>query len=292
MAPDSPSAPANTDAPASRRDRWFYRHPLPIRITHWVNVVALTILLMSGLQIFNAHPSLYWGNKSLFDQPILAMNAMRTETGELRGVTVIFDHSFDTTGVFGASENASGELVARGFPAWATLPSARWLAMGRHWHFFFAWVFVINGLVYLLYSIFSRHLSRDLVPGRTELGGIGHSIRNHLLFRFPRGEAARHYNVLQKISYVVVVLVLLPLMLLAGLMMSPWFDAGYTPLLSLFDGRQSARTVHFIVAFLLVAFVLIHVFMVIVSGLWNNLRSMVTGRYRIPGSEGSHDAQA
>ncbi|MDN5869550.1 MAG: cytochrome b/b6 domain-containing protein [Nitrococcus sp.] len=187
----SPSAPANSEAPASRRGHWFYRHPLQIRITHWVNVVALVILLMSGLQIFNLQPASLAGSGAGAQRP----------------------------------------------------------ARNRAFHL------------------------------------------ESLQLRFPKGEAAKHYNVLQKISYVIVVLALLPLMLLAGLLMSPWFHTGYTPLLTLFDGRQSARTIHFIVAFLLVAFMLIHVFMVIVSGLWNNVRSMITGRYRIPESGESHDAQ-
>jgi thiosulfate reductase cytochrome b subunit len=75
--------------------------------------------------------------------------------------------------------------------------------------------------------------------------------------------------------------VLLPMMLLTGLTMSPGFNAVAPILLDLFGGRQSARTLHFISAFLIVAFVFVHLAMVVLSGLINNVRSMITGQYEI-----------
>ena len=153
--------------------------------------------------------------------------------------------------------------------------------MGRRWHFFFAWVFVINGLCYLAYSIAGRHLSRDLAPTSADLRSIGASIVDHLRFKHPTGEAAKRYNVLQKLAYLIVIFILLPLIVLMGMAMSPWLDSLWPGWVDIFGGRQSARTIHFIVAWLLVAFVLVHVFEVIVSGLWNHLRSMITGRFRI-----------
>jgi len=122
---------------------------------------------------------------------------------------------------------------------------------------------------------------RDLVPTREELRNIGRSFVDHLKFKHPTGEAAKRYNVLQKFAYLIVIFVLLPLVVLMGLAMSPRLDAVLTGWVDLFGGRQSARTIHFIVAWLLVAFVLIHVFEVIITGLWNNLRSMITGNYRV-----------
>ena len=102
-----------------------------------------------------------------------------------------------------------------------------------------------------------------------------------MLFRHPTGEAAKRYNVLQKIAYLVVIFVLVPLVVLMGLGMSPWANTIVPGWVDLFGGRQSARTIHFIAAWLIVAFVLIHVFEVIVAGFWNHLRSMITGRYRV-----------
>jgi len=261
----------------------YYRHTLPVRIMHWINVAALTILLMSGLGIFNAHPALYWGKSSYTGAPpLLEMRAV--DRGDLgyKGVTKLLGHEYDTTGVFGLSKQADGRLAARGFPWWATIPDNQWLSLARSWHFFFAWVLLLNGLLYVAYSAATRHLSRDLAPDRNDWRSFGRSIVDHLKFRHPTGEAAKRYNVLQKLAYLTVVFVLVPLVILMGIAMSPWMNTVAPGWVDFFGGRQSARTIHFIAAWLLVAFVLIHVFEVIVSGLWNHLRSMITGRYRIP----------
>src|SRR3954468_21170997 len=161
--------PPSTASPAARNGYLYYRHALPVRIMHWINVIALTILLMSGLNIFNAHPALYWGKSSYTGAPpILEMEAKDAGAGQLAGFTRVFGHEFDTTGVLGASKGMDGKLMAQGFPSWATLPDYRWLSMARSWHFFFAWLFVINLSVYIIYGIASRHLSRDLTPTRND----------------------------------------------------------------------------------------------------------------------------
>jgi len=272
-------------ATAAARERprkvLVHRHAAATRLTHWVNVLALAFLLMSGLQIFNAHPALYWGAKSVFAHPWLAMDAA-DKAGQPIGVTTLAGHRFETTGLFGWS-GKPGMGEPRGFPAWATVPSYRDLADGRRWHFFFAWLFVLNGLAYLILSLINRHLQRDLWPKRWQLrpAHVWHEIVTHAQLKFPKGEAARTYNILQKLSYLAVILVLLPLMLATGLTMSPGFNAAAPWLLDLFGGRQSARSIHFISAALIVLFVVVHLIMVVASGTWNNIRSMITGRYAI-----------
>lgn len=268
---------SSSPPPDTRR---FYRHRLPVRLMHWINVISITILLMSGLNIFNAHPALYWGKDSNFASPWLAIKAKDTATGPA-GVTQIAGHEWQTTGVLGLSE-VNGQIKARAFPSWATVPGPQWLAVARNWHFFFAWLFAINGIAYLLYTLFSRHLVRDLLPTRDELRGIGRSIRQHLLFRHPTGEAAKRYNVLQNLAYLVVIFVLLPLIVFAGLAMSPRLDAAYAGWVDLFGGRQSARSLHFLAAAGLLLFTLVHLFEVVVAGVWNELRSMITGWYTVP----------
>jgi thiosulfate reductase cytochrome b subunit len=240
--------------------------------------------LMSGLQIFNAHPALYLGEKSEFANPILAMGTVDVG-GEPKGVTTIFGYAIPTHGLFGLSGDADSGYESRGFPWWATLPGYRNLAMGRRWHFFFAWLFLFNGLAYLLWSLGSGHLRRDLAPSRQDLAHIGASIREHARLKFPKGEEAKRYNVLQKLAYLAVAIVLLPLMLLTGLGMSPGMDAAFPALLDVLGGRQTARTIHFISATAIVLFVVVHLVMVVLSGLWNNLRSMITGRYKIEPAE-------
>jgi len=260
----------------------YVRHSVPVRVMHWINVLALAVLLMSGLQIFNAHPALYWGKSSYSGRaPVLEMRAQRAADGHPVGITEVLGHTFRTTGVFGLSTDAEGGLAQRGFPSWLTLPSNQWLAMARRWHFFFEWIFVLNGLAYVIYSLWSRHLLNDLVPSRSDWRSVGRSLLDHLLLRHPVGEQAKHYNVLQKITYLSVICGLLPFIVLMGLGLSPRADALWPGWVDVFGGRQSVRTLHFGAALLVVLFVAIHVFEVLISGVWNNLRSMLTGRYEI-----------
>jgi thiosulfate reductase cytochrome b subunit len=248
---------------------------------HWVNVVCLFALLMSGLQIFNAHPALYWGHASDFSAPALSLTGRPGPDGELRGEAQIGGHRFDTTGVLGVSQNMYGDPARRGFPMWSTIPGPRNLAEGRRWHFFFGWLFVINGLAYLLWSWRAKHLSHDLTPTRGEWRGIGKSLWDHMRFRHPTGIDAARYNVLQKLAYLLVIFVLASGIVLMGIAMSPHMNSVLGWMVDLVGGRQSARTLHFIIAFSFLAFIAVHVFMVLVSGPVNQMRSMITGRYRI-----------
>jgi thiosulfate reductase cytochrome b subunit len=267
----------------------FRRHSLWVRVCHWINALCLAVLLMSGLNIFNAHPALYWGSNSDFDHPSLMLGAMQNNGGEITsGVTSIGAHQFDTTGVLGASK-VDGQLASRGFPSWATLPGPNWLAMARQWHFAFAWLLVFNALLFFAYGVWSRHFARDLAPTKSDIAHLLREIADHARLKFPHGETARHYNALQKLAYCLVIFVLGPLIVLTGLTMSPTMDAAFPILPWMFGGRQSARTIHFICAFSFFGFFLMHLAMVMLSGTWNNLRSMITGKYVIHGKEGDHD---
>jgi Ni/Fe-hydrogenase b-type cytochrome subunit len=225
------------------------RYTRVTRLTHWINLLCVTMLLMSGTA----------------------------------GFTRIGSSIFKTTGILGVSGDASGEVVRRGVPRWVMLPSWRDLALGRRWHFFIAWAFVANLLVYLVAAIASGHFWRDLLPSKQQLRprALLKDLANHLRLKFPRGEASRGYNPLQKLTYLGVVFVLLPLMILTGLTMSPGMDAIFPWLVDLFGGRQSARTIHFIAATLIVLFVFVHVAMVLLAGPVNALRAMITGRFAI-----------
>jgi thiosulfate reductase cytochrome b subunit len=249
------------------------RHSLVVRITHWINVICILFLLMSGLQIFNATPALYVGHAADFDHPVMSITGHNTPTGPV-GETTILGMRFDTSGFLGLSED-SGRLYIRGFPSWATIPSYQDLATGRRWHFFFAWVFAINGAIYLIANLWNRHLWRDLVPSARDIRLLPHTIMEHARLHF---DHVRAYNPLQKLSYLAILLVLV-VIVLAGMTMSPGLNAAFPWLVDLFQGRQTARTVHFIAATLIVLFVVVHVAMVLVSGVWNNIRSMITGRY-------------
>lgn len=226
------------------------RHRLSTRIWHWINALAVIVLLMSGLMILNAHPRLYWGE-------------------------------------YGANFDRAWLELPR-FPGWLTIPSTYDLAGARRWHLAFAWLFVTGILVFLVTGALNRHLWRDLVPRRNELAPahIWADIRDHARFKFPSGEAALRYSLLQKLSYALVVFLLLPLMILSGLAMSPAMDAAWPWLLDLFGGRQSARSVHFVSALTIALFFIVHLVMVALAGPVNEIRSMITGRFRVP-KEGS-----
>ena len=214
--------------------------------------------------------------------PLLQITTRDGTNGERVGVTRVFGREFDTTDCL-VCRSSERQPNAHAFPSWITIPGGYSLAMARDWHFFFAWIFVLNGVAYVLYSLFSRHLVRDLAPTGRELRTVGASIVEHAKFKHPSGEAAKRYNVLQKLAYLSVIFVLLPLVILAGWAMSPWLNSIFPGWVDLLGGRQSARTIHFIVAWLLFLFLAVHVFEVIISGFWNHLRSMITGRYRITG---------
>ena len=283
VSPEQTAVPPLPTPPIVVKER-IYRHKLPVRLGHWLNVVCLFILIMSGLQIFNAHPALYWGDRSDRDRPLLSIRPVQIDDGSVRGITTVLGHPFDTTGVLGYS-NGSG----RAFPSWATIPSAKWLAMGRQWHLFFAWVFVINGLIFTAYALISRHLTRDLRPTRKDLREIGKAVNDHVRLRHPKGDEAKRYNVLQKLAYLGVIFGLAPLIVLTGLTMSPTIDTAFPWLLTILGGRQAARTIHFIACFSFVGFIVIHVSQVILTGFFNNIRSMVTGWFVIKREGVSHE---
>jgi thiosulfate reductase cytochrome b subunit len=256
----------------------IYRQALLTRITHWVWAVALFFLLLSGLQIFNAHPVLYIGQESGFeyDNAILRIGAENTPDGP-RGYTTLFGNKFDTTGVLGMSGPAARPQYV-GFPGWATIPSFRDLATGRVVHFFFAWVFVGTLAIWLVSSLINRHLWRDIILKPRDLRELPRDIVDHLKFRFKH---RRSYSPLQKLAYFVVFVILFPLIILTGLTMSPGMDAAWPWLLDVFGGRQTARTLHFVAMALLTLFFVVHVVMVVLAGPINELRSMITGYYRI-----------
>jgi thiosulfate reductase cytochrome b subunit len=256
----------------------IYRQSVWTRLTHWVWAICLFFLLLTGLQIFNAFPKLQIGQQSgfEFDNAFLEFSARRN--GEaLEGFTTLFGREFETTGVFGVS---NGSVQA--FPAALTIPSTRNLATGRVIHFFFAWILVATLLVWLVASAVNGHL-RALAIRRADIRALPADIADHARLRFHH---TRDYNVLQKLAYAGVLFVALPLMILTGLAMSPGFNAIAPWLLDLFGGRQTARSIHFLVMLALVAFFIVHMLMILAAGPLNELRSILTGWYRIDADKG------
>ena len=233
-----------------------YRHRLPTRLWHGVNAVAIVVMLKSGLMISNAHPHLYWGE-------------------------------------FGANLDRPWWSPPH-FPGWATIPSTYNLALARHWHLFFAWILAFGLLAQLLGSLANRHLQRDLTLSRAERAPahLWRDVKDHARLKFPTGQEALSYNVLQKLTYIAVVFGVIPLLILTGLGLSPGFDAVLHWPMDLLGGRSSARSVHFVCAGLIAAFIVVHLTLVVLAGPYNEIRSMVTGRFRVPPDPERHLAPA
>ena len=253
-----------------------YRHNRITRLTHWVNAIALTILFMSGLQIFNAFPHLHWGSKAEPGEALVSISATN-QHGHVRGYIELLGHRIDTTGLLGVQLTESGP-TERAFPSWITIPGYFWLAGGRRWHFFFGWLFAINGLLYFVYNLLNGHMRKFLFTLR-DAAKVPAMVFYYLRLRRESPQEGE-YNPLQKMAYTSVFVILTPLVLFSGMAMSPQLDVAFNWLPAMFGGRQSARSVHFILAFGFASFTFGHIFMVLTTGVLNNMRSMVTGWYR------------
>jgi thiosulfate reductase cytochrome b subunit len=227
-------------------------HSYNVRICHWINLVACVYLLWSGIHIFLDFPELYWGH-----------------TG-YRGYPAAF-----RLADWGLSWDEAGKIGDR-----------RW---GRNYHFTFAWVFLINGAVYVGWNLYSRHFRNQMLPARDELtvANVRTELVDHVPWRsrthasdgLPRAQS-RGYGTLQKTSYLVLIFVFVPIMILTGIAQSPGLTAAMPWLLDLFGGRQSARTLHTIGTVALVLFVIVHLLEITAAGFFTKVRSMITGKAR------------
>lgn len=259
------------------KTRLVIRQHLATRTTHWLWAICLFFLLLSGLQIFNAHPGLYIGKESGFTYSNDVLTISSDSSGDTpKGVTKILGHAFDTTGVLGIS-GSGDDIVVAAFPPSLTIPSHRDLATGRIIHFFFAWVLVATLLTWFGLSLRNRHIKKDILLKGYDIKGLPADIADHVRFRFHH---TTRYSPLQKIAYAGVLFVLFPLIILTGFSMSPGIDSALPWLLDVFGGRQTARTIHFITMALLVLFFVIHMAMIVAASPINELRSIITGRYR------------
>ena len=264
-----------------------YRHSIVARLSHWLWTLALLVLVMSGLQIFNAAPYLDASDKSNPAKRVLSIGATggpSEASTSTRGVTSLFGHQFTTTGVLGYTDDGAHGLTERAFPGWATLPGEQDLADGRRWHLAFGWLLTLSIVAYLIAGAIRKDL-RELVLRPSDLPKL---LPMQLYYLRLRKEPPPHgtYNPLQKAAYTVVLFVFIPLIVLTGLALSPGIDAIAQPLTVLFGGRQFARLWHFVLMSLLIGYFVTHMVLVFGTGAWNNLRSMVTGWYELKDDDG------
>ena len=267
---------AESPAKPSLAGHLVYRHNRVTRLTHWMSALALVILFMSGLQIFNAHPHLYWGSTSEPENAFFSIGASQDDT-DVRGFVDFYGRKIDTTGFLGVQQGVFGPF-ARAFPSWLTVPGYYSLAAARRWHFFFGWLFAISGLIYLLYNFPAGHV-RKFFFTRYDAKKVPAMAAYYLHIR-KNSPQEGEYNPLQKMAYTGVFIILAPLILLSGMAMSPQLNVAFNWLPAALGGRQSARAIHFILAFGFLFFALGHVLMVLTQGFFNNMRSMTSGWYK------------
>ncbi|HEY9722684.1 MAG TPA: cytochrome b/b6 domain-containing protein [Oscillatoriaceae cyanobacterium] len=232
-------------------------YPVVVRWTHWINAFALLLLVGSGLQIFNAHPALYAADASDPRHVVLALPQAFT----FNSPPVLFGQRLRWLPL---PENF-GYLVTLG----------GWLEGARRLHFAAAWLFLLNGVLYLGTMLASRR-KRAVWPFGGDYAQLWPSFKAH--FRFPpelHGPGGT-LNPLQKLSYALLALVVGPLVIATGLALSPQWDAIFPFWTVLFGGRQFARTWHFVAMLGLVAFTIGHIGLVAASGP-STLKRMLLG---------------
>jgi thiosulfate reductase cytochrome b subunit len=245
--PDRDAGPVSSAAPAAVQSP-TPRHSALVRVTHWLTALAFFALLISGGEIVLSHPRFYWG-----------------ETGNV-----------NTRPWLNLHLPSSRDTVPTGYNF--VLPDAN--GWSRYLHFEAAWLLVATGLLYVLWGLLHGHFRHNVCPDPSDLSikTLRNSVSSHLRFERPQPEEAWSYNVLQRITYLVVIFVLFPLMIWTGLAMSFGFDAVFPTGVALLGGHQTARSLHFLVTILLVAFLLVHVFMIVFAGFLARMRAMITGR--------------
>lgn len=224
------------------------RHSAIVRVTHWMAALCFFALLLSGAEILISHPRFYWG-----------------ESGNVL-----------TPPLFRLPIPASRVMVPTGYGY--VLPDQN--GWSRALHFEAAWVVAFTGFVYVVAGLVTRHFRRSLLARKSEMSWRAFSsvIGRHLRLERPPVDEMRSYNPVQKLTYLLVIAVLFPLVMWTGLAMSPAFVSVVPETAAWLGGQQSARTIHFLVSLLLVGFLLIHVAMIFLAGFRNRMRAMITGR--------------
>ncbi len=228
------------------------RHSVLVRISHWITTLSFLALLVSGAEIVVSHPRFYWG-----------------ETGNVL-----------TEPFFKLPIPSSRNLVPTGYGY--VLPDQN--GWSRALHFQSAWVLLLTGLLYVIGGFVTGHFRKDLLPGKVDFSwrGFPSIIAHHLRFERPSETETWSYNVLQRLTYLFVIFMLFPLVIWTGLAMSPAFDSAVPATVRFLGGRQSARTIHFIVSLALMLFVLVHVVLVWRAGFRSRMRAMTLGQTSKP----------
>jgi thiosulfate reductase cytochrome b subunit len=240
------------------------KHSRWVKVSHWIITLSFFALVFTGSEMTMVHPRFYWGEvgndltPALFELPV----SRNYKHGG-------WEASVPFNETAGAPVSASRTYDIFNQNGW-----------GRSLHFLAGWFLLVPGLIYFIVGIFSGHFRKHLWPHANQfsLREFWTDIRNHLRMQIPKATDGPHYGLLQKISYVVVIFILMPIIVMTGMTMSPAITAAYPFLLKIFFGAQSARTIHFLASLALVLFLVVHVVMIVKSGFKKQMQAMTIGK--------------
>ncbi len=219
-----------------------------VRIAHWIVTICVLALTISGAEIILSHPRFYWG-----------------ETGNVL-----------TKPLFALPVPSSRSLVPTGYGY--VLPDQN--GWSRALHFEAAWVLVLTGIAYVLLATIRGHLRFNLLPPASELSWakVVVVVNHHLGKGEPTKPRSWSYNVIQRVTYLLVIFGLFPMLIWTGLALSPAFDSALPHAVTLLGGRQSARTLHFVLTLGLLLFFVAHIVLVWREGFQSRVGAMITGK--------------
>ena len=233
--------------------------PIWLRVTHYINLIFIGLLIRSGIQIAGAHPRLYWNDGCDPDHAWLRLTRKKIPK--------------DTLYTSMDDEEAVSPILA--------LPGGDNLGLGRLWHFFSIIFWVFNGVVYVVLLFVTDEWSRLIPTSWSIFPDAWHTLLTYLSFHIPPASDFHPYDPLQQLAYAGVVFILGPFMLLTGAAMSPSIEGRYPWYIKLFGGRQSARSLHFLSLIAFILFIIVHTALVLIVHFQDNIRNIVLGTIRL-----------
>jgi sulfoxide reductase catalytic subunit YedY len=231
----------------------FDDFPFWIRFAHFINIIFITLLIRSGIEILSALPKMYWHDDCRPGTEWIKFTRKKMPENE---IWISLDEE-------------------ESFSSWIALPGHRNLGLGRHWHFFSIAFWIANGAAYYV-LLFSSDEWQRLVP--SSLSIIPQAFHDAMLYASFHFPAAGHpYNAIQQLTYFIVVFVLGPFMIATGAAMSPAISARFPRYPKIFRGRQVARSLHFLGMIGFILFIIIHLTMVMAERFSENMGNIVLG---------------
>jgi methionine sulfoxide reductase catalytic subunit len=231
--------------------------PLWLRLSHYINLLFIGLLIRSGIEILGAHPRLYWNDGC----------TLRTEWIKFTKKNVPTEKEVIYT--------ARDDEVA--ISSWLALPGRKNLGLGRHWHGVTNTFWLLNGIIYVVLLLTTGEWAR-LIPTSWDIfPRAWHSLLIYLSFQIPPLSDFHPYDALQQLGYAFVVFLLGPFLLVTGAAMSPAIAASFPWYIKLLGGRQVARSLHFLGMLLFALFTLLHTLLVLVVHVRENITNIVLG---------------